>query len=102
MLLAIDVSNTHTKLGVYDRERLVQHWRVQTLAERTADEYAALLLGLFTAASLAPSAITGTIVSSVVPPINQTVEDLCRKFFHAVPICRRFDMQLVALAADLA
>src|SRR6478752_4578618 len=86
MLLAIDVSNTHTKLGVYDRERLVQHWRVQTLAERTADEYAALLLGLFTAAGLAPNVITATIVSSVVPPINQTMEDLCRKFFHQPPL----------------
>jgi type III pantothenate kinase len=86
MLLAIDVSNTHTKLGVYDRERLVQHWRVQTLAERTADEYAALVLGLFTAAGLAPNAITGTIVSSVVPPINQTMEDLCKKFFQHPPL----------------
>ena len=81
MLLAIDVSNTHTKLGVYDRERLVQHWRVQTLAERTADEYAALLLGLFAAGGLAPSVITGVIVASVVPPINQTIEALCEKFF---------------------
>jgi type III pantothenate kinase len=86
MLLAIDVSNTHTKLGVYDRERLAQHWRVQTLAERTADEYAALLLGLFTAAGLPPTAISGVIVSSVVPPINRTVEDLCRKFFGHVPL----------------
>src|SRR6266481_3163516 len=86
MLLAIDVSNTHTKLGVYDRETLVRHWRVQTLAERTADEYAALLLGLFTASNLAPTAITGTIVSSVVPPINATMEDLCRKFFDHPPL----------------
>ena len=86
MLLAIDVSNTHTKLGVYDREKLVHHWRVQTLHERTADEYAALLLGLFTAAGLAPTAITGIIVSSVVPPVNQTVEDLCRTFFEHAPL----------------
>jgi len=84
MLLAIDVSNTHTKLGVYDQDRLVHHWRVQTLAERTADEYGALLLGLFTAAKLAPAAISASIVSSVVPPINQTIEDLCERFFgHA-------------------
>jgi type III pantothenate kinase len=86
MLLAIDVSNTHTKLGVYDREKLVRHWRVQTLTERTADEYAALLLGLFTAADLAPKAIKGIIVSSVVPPINLTIEDLCRKFFEHAPL----------------
>ena len=81
MLLAIDVSNTHTKLGIFDRERLVQHWRVQTLIERTADEYAALLLGLFTWAGLTPDAVTGVIVSSVVPPINETIENLCRSLF---------------------
>jgi type III pantothenate kinase len=81
MLLAVDVSNTHTKLGIYDRERLVQHWRVQTLIERTADEYAALLLGLFTWAGLTPGTVTGVIVSSVVPPINQTIETLSRSLF---------------------
>src|SRR5262249_13305450 len=86
MLLAIDVSNTHTKLGVYDRERLARHGRVQTLAERTAEESAALLLGLFPAAGLAPTGITGIIVSSVVPPINQTIETLCRTFFAHAPL----------------
>ena len=44
MLLAIDVGNTHTVIGVYDGERLVRHWRLRTDPDRTADEYGVLLL----------------------------------------------------------
>ena len=86
MLLAIDVSNTHTKVGVYDHDRLARHWRLRTDAERTADEYGALLLGLFAASGLETTEITGVIVSSVVPPINQVVDELSRKFFGHAPM----------------
>ena len=86
MLLAIDVSNTHTKIGVYDHDRLVRHWRLRTDPERTSDEYGAILLGLFGAAGLEPPEITGVILSSVVPPINQTMDELGRKFFGHAPV----------------
>ncbi len=86
MLLAIDVSNTHTKLGVYDGDRLAHTWRLRTATERTADEYGALLLGLFDFSGLETSEITDVIVSSVVPPINQVVDDLCRRFFGHAPL----------------
>ena len=42
-LLAVDVGNTNTVLGVYRDDVLVAHWRIQTVAERTADEYAVTL-----------------------------------------------------------
>jgi type III pantothenate kinase len=86
MLLAIDVSNTHTKIGVYSGERLQHHWRLQTEPERTADEYGVFLLGLFHAAGAAVSDITGVIVASVVPPINRTIDELGRKFFGHEPL----------------
>ena len=44
VLLAIDVGNTHTVIGVYEGERLVRHWRVLSDPGRTADEYGVLLL----------------------------------------------------------
>ena len=46
MLLAIDVGNTHTVLGLFDGDDLVEHWRIATDARRTADELAVVLHGL--------------------------------------------------------
>src|SRR5712692_4508180 len=86
MLLAIDVSNTHTKVGVYEGDRLSRHWRLQTEPERTADEYGVMLLGLFRAGGASPEDITGIAVSSVVPPMHETLDELCRKFFGHAPL----------------
>ncbi len=85
-LLAVDVSNTHTKIGVYDGDRLVRHWRVRTEHDRTADEYGVLLLGLFGAAGASASEIGGVIVASVVPPMNTTIDELARTYFGHEPM----------------
>ncbi|TMA83453.1 MAG: type III pantothenate kinase [Deltaproteobacteria bacterium] len=85
-LLAIDVSNTHTKIGVFDGARLVRHWRVRTDDDRTADEYGVLLLGLFQAAGASTAEINGVIVSSVVPPMNPMLDELARTYFGQQPV----------------
>jgi len=85
-LLAIDVSNTHTKIGVFDGDRLVRHWRVRTDEDRTADEYGVLLLGLFQAAGASTAEINGVIVSSVVPPMNPMLDELARTYFGQQPV----------------
>src|SRR5207244_302307 len=76
MLLAIDVSNTHTKVGVYEGDRLARHWRLQTEPERTADEYGVMLLGLFRTGGVSPEDVTGIAVSSVVPPMHEMLDEL--------------------------
>jgi type III pantothenate kinase len=86
VLLAIDVSNTHTKIGVWAGRRLERHWRIRTEPERTADEYAVFLLGLFHASGLPAPHIRGVILSSVVPPMNETIDQLCRRFFGHEPL----------------
>ncbi len=85
-LLAIDVSNTHTKVGVFDGDRLIRHWRVQTDHDRTADEYGVLLLGLFAAENASVSDIGGVILASVVPPMNTTIDELSRTYFKQEPM----------------
>ena len=72
MLLAIDVGNTNTVLGVYSGRELLRNWRLQTEAERTVDEYVVLLQGLFGAAAMEPS-IDGVVLSCVVPPMQRTL-----------------------------
>jgi len=84
MLLAIDVGNTNTVFGLYEGSRLRQHWRLQTIRERTADEYGILLQRLLTAATASP--ITGVAVSSVVPSLTQVIDTMCRDYLGASPL----------------
>ena len=81
LLVLIDVGNTNTVLGVYRGDELVESFRLSTDAERTADEYGALLLPLFARAGLEPEAAEAVVVSSVVPPLNAVFERLARRFF---------------------
>jgi len=67
-LLAIDVGNSNTVVGVYDGDQLSAHWRLQTVQGRTADEYAALLHQLWVRDGLGGPA-GHAIVASVVPPV---------------------------------
>ncbi|MFT3698928.1 MAG: type III pantothenate kinase [Kofleriaceae bacterium] len=67
-LLAVDVGNTNTVLGVFRDDMLVAHWRIQTIAQRTSDEYAVLLKTLLDLEGFPWKSISAGIISSVVPP----------------------------------
>lgn len=86
MLLAIDVGNTNVVVGVFDRDRLVHSWRLTTLRERTADELGILVTGLCAHHGLAPAAVTGIVLGSVVPPLTGTVVAMARHFFNRTPL----------------
>src|SRR2546430_12180677 len=81
MLLTIDVGNTNSVLGVFRGEELVANWRLTTAREQTVDEYGVLTRNLFTLAGLDRDAITGVIISSVVPPVNRTLAEMSRVYF---------------------
>ncbi|MCA9547963.1 MAG: type III pantothenate kinase, partial [Myxococcales bacterium] len=87
MLLAIDVGNTHTVLGVYDGDALVGHWRIGTRARETADELGVLVHSLFRAPGSglpADATIDAAILSSVVPPLTDTLVQMVAKSFPGV------------------
>jgi type III pantothenate kinase len=86
MILAVDVGNTHTVIGLYQGKKLIEHWRLLTEAERTADEYGVLLRSLFSAHELMFSAVQGIAVSCVVPPMNNVMEELAQKYFRLHPL----------------
>jgi type III pantothenate kinase len=67
-LLAVDVGNTNTVLGVFRDGDLAAHWRIQTVAQRTSDEYAVLLKTLLDLDGFPWRSIDAGIISSVVPP----------------------------------
>jgi len=81
MLLTIDVGNTNTVLGVFRGEELIANWRLTTAREQTVDEYGVLTRNLFTLAGMDREAITGVIISSVVPPVNWTLGEMARVYF---------------------
>src|SRR5215475_2384224 len=81
LLLALDVGNTNTVLGVFEGKKLIANWRLTTAREQTVDEYGILTRDLFTLAGLSSSAIRGVIVASVVPPLNGTLEQMAERYF---------------------
>lgn len=83
MLLTIDVGNTNTVLGVFQEETLLAHWRLTTARDQTVDEYGILMRNLVALASLEPNAIDAVIISSVVPPLNSTLAEMARRYFHS-------------------
>ncbi len=82
MLLAIDVGNTNTVLGVFRGSDLAAHWRLTTARDQTVDEYGILTRNLFTLAELDPREIRGVIISSVVPPLNGTLKEMAERYFN--------------------
>lgn len=86
MLLAIDIGNTNIVLGVFEADRLVTSWRLQTLRERTSDELGLLVDGLFAQSGLDRSAIAGVIVSSVVPPLTGPTRGMIERYFRQTPL----------------
>ena len=82
MLLAIDVGNTHTVLGMFEGEELTEHWRVATVARRTADELALLTRGLLGARA---DSITGLSICAVVPAVLHELRSMCERYFPSVP-----------------
>jgi type III pantothenate kinase len=86
VLLAIDVGNTHTVLGLFDGEEVVEHWRIATDSRRTADELAVVLRGLLDQFPGPGGAnVDGIVVCSTVPAVLHEMRDMCRRYYGDVP-----------------
>ena len=86
MLLVVDVGNTNIKLGIYDKDKLVQSWRLSVKVARTADEFGISMDSLFKTKGLGFEDIDGIIMSSVQPTLNYTVEHACQYYMHKTPL----------------
>ena len=75
-LLAIDVGNTNTVLGIYDGAHLLRHWRFDSHPARTVDEHAVLMRDLMRDVRL-----DGAVLSCVVPALTPTLRALCRRYY---------------------
>jgi type III pantothenate kinase len=98
MLLVLDVGNTNTVLGVFTKaakndgagsphyERLMANWRVATVATQTVDEYGVLFRNLFAMEKIEVGGIGGIVISSVVPPLDSTLRQVCERYFNTKPL----------------
>jgi type III pantothenate kinase len=104
MLLVLDVGNTNTVLGVFAQAKsapassrsaenqsphyklLVANWRVATIATETVDEYGVLFRNLFAMDNLEAKGIHGIVISSVVPPLDSTLAQVCERYFNTKPL----------------
>ncbi|HZB87578.1 MAG TPA: type III pantothenate kinase [Terracidiphilus sp.] len=101
MLLALDVGNTNTVLGLYPLEtgavnddavagaepaKLAAHWRVSTHRAQTVDEFGVLFVNLFEMHGMSPSQVKHIMISSVVPPVDSTLRQMCERYFHVEPL----------------
>jgi len=81
VLLAIDVGNTHTVIGLFEGDRLNHSWRLTTQPQSTSDEYGILFRNLFEPAGFRADSVTHAIVSCVVPPLDDTLRTMCQRYF---------------------
>src|SRR5579863_3115088 len=95
MLLVLDVGNTNTVLGVFESAPdtaktrygpLIAHWRVTTTKTQTVDEYGVLFRNLFAMNGLEVGSVQGAVVSSVVPPLDSTLREVCERYFQLRPL----------------
>jgi type III pantothenate kinase len=82
VLLTIDIGNTNTVLGVFDGEEVIDHWRIATVPDRTADELAVVLHGLLARSSaFTTREIHGISLCSTVPSVLHEMREMCRRYY---------------------
>lgn len=86
MILLVDVGNTNIVIGVYKENECIVSWRISTDTKKTSDEYSIQVMQLLNQYDLNPKEVKGIIISSVVPNIMHSLENMVRKSFDIEPI----------------
>ena len=86
MLLCIDVGNINITFGLYLGETLGPHWRIQTVHDRTSDEYGSLVEQLFRHQGCQPDQVTGVALASSVPPLTPVFQEACQQYLAQEPL----------------
>ncbi|ADH97618.1 putative transcriptional acitvator, Baf family [[Bacillus] selenitireducens MLS10] len=86
MKLVMDIGNTTISIGLYKKQTRIAEWTVQTDYEKTVDEYGVLLGQLFMMNNLLTSEVKRIMVSSVVPPLDETIRQVCARYLAIEPV----------------
>ncbi len=92
MLLAVDVGNSNIVMGLYrlgvegGLAQIVANWRLTTPPKQTSDEFGAMVGNLFAMAGVEIGSVDGVAISSVVPPLESMLRQVCETLFHVKPL----------------
>ena len=106
MLFVIDIGNSHTVTGLYENDRLIGHWRLKSDRENTSDELAISYNALFSMAGIDKLKITGIVLASVVPALENAWMACCREHFSEnlehppFIVAARTVAQMIAILTD--
>jgi type III pantothenate kinase len=94
MLLAIDISNSNIKFGMYASQAMQQHWVVSTARQRTTDEYAMVLRDLLRHAGYTLTDVDDIVISCVVPPLTRVFQELAVRYCGKEAVVINVNMDL--------
>ena len=101
MLLAIDVSNSTIKAGVFNNEALIASWQIATERHKVVDDYAVLFLNLFRTKDIDPAMFTGVSISCVVPRLRSVFRQFSVRYLKIDPFIVGLDVNMgIRLAHD--
>ena len=86
MILAFDVGNTETTIGLFDDLELRAHWRLTTDSGRTSDEIGLDLRALLASVDVTPAMVLGAAIASVVPPVTEPLAAACTRWIGVAPV----------------
>ena len=86
MIICLDVGNTNIKYALFEGEELIMSFRVATEHKKTSDEYGGQLISILANNGVSPAQIDGGIISSVVPPLDYTLERMLKTYLKFTPL----------------
>ncbi|HEY4643979.1 MAG TPA: type III pantothenate kinase, partial [Bacteroidota bacterium] len=94
MLLAVDIGNTNTVLGLFDGEKLLSDWRLSSAITRTEDECWIVVKLFLENCGMKSGSISRVGISSVVPNLTEIFQLMARKYFNVEPLTINSDLDL--------
>lgn len=85
-LLAIDIGNSHTVIGLFQGPQILESWRLQSDSKRTADEFALQLFSLLEGSGVGRENISRVVISSVVPSLSRVFIRISEKYLEVSPL----------------
>ncbi|MBW7888404.1 MAG: type III pantothenate kinase [Bacteroidetes bacterium] len=94
MILAIDIGNTHTTIGIFNSKKLLGSWRVTSFVTRTEDEFGILIKQFCDEAKISFKKVLQVGISSVVPNLTDIAVKMAHKYFQIDPIVVSSELNL--------